>query len=511
MSLDNGKHVVQSSLTVINVTNNVVHNVTFIRKGKDYELQLDGMYSIRGVVSGEDDMINMADNDIYVGGDPSLENGYTGCLHGIKIDNKDMPTSDSNEYFIATPSEGGAVKSCGETTPKTSDGILEIFDTLYILGGVVLGLLLIIAIVFVLVSKCSHHCYRKRRDKLEIRSRRDPIFSPVNPIAINRTSLRQSISLRGMESNFLQRTNSFEHFAVSDSSTSDLSHAHQAGVTPSPIQTPPPDEEHPINEPLINNQLRQPTRSSPVKVMVPKMPKSRTKRPRETINHEHSRNPKPSHVGLNPKPSHNSQDPKLSRASLDPMTGMPLQELSRNETTSTLMSPIDARNYIMGKVRKTNDEVLDNINYDDMKIFNDEGDYVSLGSFGSLYDILDDGNGEEFEITKMELERQLEAIECTPKLTKHTPLVTSPLMTTLTTSPVKHHVGNNSSSNKPQVSNNPSNPPPKILKRTVRSKRRLQAENLQLTEQLKDRTNKQLNKPPITSKPSAYYAESEFL
>ena len=580
-SLDLGGGGVSSLITAVSVSDREFHNITFTRKGREVQLLLDDMYSVRGVVPGNDDLIDIAVNEIYIGSDSDLRNGFTGCLYGTKIDNRDLPTSGSNEHFVATPSEGGTVRSC-DTPPTETDDFFKVFDSVYVIVGVALGLLIILVVIYVLVSKSAHYCYTKRRDKLDIHSQRDPIFSPINPIAIDRNSLRQTISYRGVDEFFLQQTNSFEHLAIIETAPVQSTNEHSTNEhstnrsptpttippasfndsTPSPVKidlgavssfslemidmgnnTEPSPRDSSIPVPSSRNQSTTVTTSrerNPIPAVIPS-PQKDTQSTRVTGNsprpipsvvvpepgpvHSESLIDKPSNSPLRPSiptvitrpkqvqsfnssslrpipatvpepgpvitskhgQSNNSLNTKhvtepISRTkpvntdpALDPMTGMQLCEDSSSDADNSIPNEKDIGNYIMAKIHQVNEALEDN-NYDEVHVFNEEGQYIPMGSIGSLYDILPVQEEEEVRIVKME-------VHLNSGGNKFNQTVPSPLLSSY--SPTK------------SLKNNPatrSKVPPKVLpkpkRRGLPSKNRHQGtEKVSIMQQLKDTTN----------------------
>ncbi len=558
-----------SLITAVSVSDGEFHNITLTRKGREVQLLLDDMYSVRGVAPGNDDLMDIAINEIYIGSDSDLRNGFIGCLYGTKINNRDLPASGSNEHFVATPSEGGTVRSC-DTPPPETDDFFKVFDSVYVIGGVALGLLVILVVIYVLVSKSAHYCYTKRRDELNIHSQRDPIFSPINAIAIDRNSLRQTISYRGVDQFFLQQTNSFEHLAIIETapvqSTNEPSNNEPSTLTtippasfkdstPSPVKIdlgamssfslemidmgntePSPRDSCSIPEPSSRNQSTTITTGrdrNPIPAIIPSPQKDtritgNSLRPIPVVVSEpgpvHTQSPiKPSNSQQRPVPtviarpkqvkslnssslrpipaivpepgpvlaskhnqsnksSNTKQDTKPSRTKpvdadppLDPMTGMSLcEDSSSSDTDYSIPNGKDIGSYIMAKVHQVNEALEDN-DYDELHTFNEEGQYVPMGSIGSLYDILPvQEEEEEVRIVKME-------VHLNSGSNKFNQTVPSPLLSSY--SPSKR----NNPATRPKV-------PPKVLpkpkRRGLPSKNKHQAtEKVLIMPQLKDSTN----------------------
>lgn len=511
VNLDGG--IVMSKVTVVSVDDGQFHDVQFTRKGRTMELLLDGMYLTRGVAPGNNDLFDISSNDIFLGSDSSLRSGFVGCMYGVRIDNKDLPLSDTNEYFIATPSQGGVIQSCATNSTTT---ILEVFNSLYVLVGAVLGLIVIFTVIYVLLTKSTHYCYVKRKGKFSLQSQtRDPIFSPVNPIAITRRSLRQTLSSSGITpQSYLQQTNSFEHLEMSidvystNRQTSPRPTRNQS-LTPSPVKLvmasehstshtrdtspqhittsfstgsdrPSPGRYDRLSTVPANTRGSSPIpvdthslspipvdthRPSPTPVSIPELPVSEKKQ----------QTPSPELTKLQMMP------PPL----LDPMTGMPLCvcETDQDEPDHSISTTGgDVKSYIMDKVKNVNKGLLAQ-NYDELHVFCDEGPYFPLGSIGSLYDILNEEEmeeEEEFRIIKMEAHPKAGS----KSYKQNTP---SPLLASYSHSPDKHKrhdQGGEGGTAKVH---------PKVLRKAIPSskKKHINTEKLLAMSQLRDSTNSQ--------------------
>ncbi len=425
---------------------------------------LDNSYAIVGVVSGNGDLMYIPNNEIFVGSDPLLLNGLIGCVYGMKLDNRDLPVSGMNEYFIATPSEGGAVQSCS----KPKNNFLQVFDSLYILGGVALGFLILLAIVCVIINKSSHYCYTKRRDKLNIQSCRDPIFSPVNPIAINRTSFNLSTSYRGVDHSFLKQTNSFEQLSVIETGniiTQPIDNMVRSWTIGLPNQTQVhTDHPQPNDNKVEHSRIRLPSQTRiPVQIThhtqqsdeETTIDLSQTEDPvKPTLSYQvrgnrfrQSTKPLPDSVPV--PPNIKTKSTNRTSVSLDPKTGMPVCAESEQDFDKI-------RSYIMGRVKDVNKELLDD-NYDQMKMFSEEGPYIPLGSIGSLYDIVQEEE-EEVRIFKMECQSKAGM-----KYDQRSP---SPLISSYSLSPTKNQ------KHKTHILSVGQRVSPKILRKAISSSRR---------------------------------------
>ena len=512
-SVNLGGGIITSAITIIAVDDGESHDISFTRKGKTMELVLDDMYSTRSVAPGSDELMDVSSDDIYLGSDPSLGSGFVGCLSGVRIDNKDLPTSDANDYFIATLSEGGRTQTCNE---RQTESFFKVFNSLYVLGGVSLGLLVIFAAVYVVVSKSVHYCYAKRRNKLGFHSqRRDPIFSPVNPIAIHRRSLRQTLSRRELSQTFLQQTNSFEHLAVVETGNSraagqlrPISNTQVQRSTPSPVKVASPTRPATFQPPQLevpptgtstgsydklSSVLPPGVPDKPSSALPPKVPKKQPpprvpNKPRPVVSRPIAKQNRP------PPDKSKPEKTKLSMT-LDPMTGMPLSEPDGNggrDSTGDSISNGDIHSYIMDRVKSVNEQ-LPAMDCDELQVFCDEGPYQPLGSVGSLYDILNYSDEEE-EAVEEEEEEEVRIVKMEVHCNSNRNYdqnTLSPLLSSYSRSPTKtkkykQHIFSVS----PKVS-------PKILRRAVPSssrRKRLEEKQLPLpliVNQLQDTTNSQ--------------------
>ena len=418
-----------STISTVAINDGVFHNVTFKRTGNRVELLLDNMYISRQVVPGTDELLDIESDMVYLGSDPQLTNGFTGCVYGLRFNGRDMPIEGMNMHFIATYSGGGTVRPCLHTTQRADTPFYRVFENIYILVGVALGLLLILSIIFVTASKSSYYCYTKRRTKFQPQSPRTHV-SAISP----------SINLaryRGIHQDYLQQTNSFEHLAIQDSQPEQIN--------------PLPDTSASIEE----NETPSPKRVAPPKAKRVAHPKAKRVAP-----------PKAKRVASK----------SISKIELDPMTGMPLHD-SDSESSKSITDESVSR-YVLDKVKEINRQPAKS--YDELHVYNEEGPYQPMGSLESLYDILveEEEEEQEVQIVKMEVHvQQSSGCEQPPP---------SPLLSSYSLSPTK------SPKKKPHVLNSSPTLSPVILRRIIPSKSRnkpLDKERLLLMSEFTDGPN----------------------
>ena len=356
--LNLGGGVVTSQINTVTVNNGSFHDILFTRRGTTAELLLDNMYISRSVTSDSEMLLDILHNEIYIGAfvlQSTHSNGYQGCIYGIKLDNNDMPVNGANEAFIATSSNGEPIQPC-TTMNSNTPSFFAIFESLYILVGVVLAGLLILSCTFVILCKCTHYCYTKQKGSFPVQERTQ--FIDTN------SSIETPRLYRYQGSGYgLQPTNSFEQLNVS--------------------------EEHELHtySPDATLTRSQAFRSSKRQLISsPQRPKLFSKIPKK------------------------QQSPTKPIQRLDPMTGMPIYDDHQRRPSSvatTSSSDEDIEQYIKRKVEEINAQIADE-GYDEVHVYNEEGPFVPIDSIGSLYDIVtqaeeDEEEEEEVRIVKMEI------------------------------------------------------------------------------------------------------------
>lgn len=368
------------------VDDDIFHNVSLSRRAYSADLVLDTMYiaTESAVIATSDPtndvLLDIASDMVYLGASVSRSQvtGYfVGCIRSMMLNGHDLPANGETYVYQAMPSNGRLVEPCNKLDREIDEeptSFFDIFNTLYILCGVVLVGLIVISCVSVICCKCIHHCYVRRKGKLEIQNRSNTSansfwFASRNP----QSSVRLPTSQSG-----IQCSNSFEPVDLSPQ----ISFSQNRSSTPS------------LEPPAIAAAAQ--LYSPPKKVTV--------------------QQPMPSPV----RPIHH----------LDPMTGMPIHQRTPSNISDSSTEPVsntELKRYIVSK-KEFADRVMHEMSYDEVHIFGEseaEGTYESLGSVGSLYDIINMSNDEdEPRMVKMEVTR-VKTKKCTAHVDVGKSLVSS--------------------------------------------------------------------------------------
>lgn len=372
-----------ATIRTIQVNDKTFHNVSVTRQGPHVVIILDNMYMSEATVNASTgDPITSALLDIsklIVGGllysNGTLNNSFVGCMYGMTMDGHDLPVNGENNAFRANTPNNEVILPCSSTTLPPNN--ITIFDTLYILVAISLGGLIIIALMFVVLCKCTHACYTKKKNTLQINERRNDRFlnyqyDPTVPSARNTDEMSRVA---------LQSTNSFE--PVDLTGGYELHSRIQSPGTPSCI-----------SESVFGGSIYQPS------------PHKSTK-------------------------STSPEKTRLKTSQLDPMTGMPIHGCGSSiGASSTSISELgkedseEVKLYLKKRVEYAN-SMISEINYDRVCVFKDEGPYEPMGSVGSLHDIIRQcDREEEVTISKMEITYpSTTPIKSTPSPRKPSPLL----------------------------------------------------------------------------------------
>ena len=371
-----------ATIRTIQVNDKTFHNVSVTRRGAHVIVILDNMYMSEATVNASTgNPITSALLDVsklVVGGlvfsNGTLNNSFVGCMYGMTMDGHDLPVSGENSAFRASTPNNEVIPPCSSTISPPND--ITIFDTLYILVAVSLGSLIVLTLMFVVLCKCTHTCYTKKKDTLHINERRrdryiDYQYDPTVSSARNTDEMSRA------------GTHSFE--PVDLTGGYELHSRMRSPGTPSCI-----------SESVFGGSIYQPS----------------------------------------PQKSTKSQSPEKTRVKtpqLDPKTGMPIHGCSSSMgASSSSISELGKEDseedklYLKKRVKDA-DSMLSEINYDRVHVFQEEGPYEPMGSVGSLYDIIrecDRETEEEISVVKMEVSYP----SATPTKLTPSPLKPSPLL-----------------------------------------------------------------------------------
>ena len=413
------------------VDDDTLHNVSLTRRAYSAELVLDTIYIVTESVPiataypYNDILLDIASDMVYLGASVSRSRAtgyFVGCIQGMTLNGHDLPANGETEIYQAMPSNGRLVEPCSNRE-KNADptSFFDIFDTFYIMCGVVLVGLFVISCASITCCKCLHYCYIRKRRKLEIRNRSN---SSANSFRFS--SGNRQYSLAQSPSGF-RYSNSFEPVEVSPQLS-----LHQCRSS-TPSLEPATFTQQPSSLEIVPTEQRMPSPVHPV-------------------------------------------------CYLDPMTGMPIhhqraQSNSSESITTATTEPLsnsEMKQYILSK-KAFADTLTNEMSYDEVHVFSEDS-YEPRGSIGSLHDIINipgDKDEPRARLVKMEIS------SITFNNQKRTVCIEKPLLEKKTTDSSPMSVLSKKKKRKPPV------PPPNgAAPRIHRLKSALKPSNLQDTENL---------------------------
>jgi len=340
---------------------------------------LDDRLSASAEASGNSQVLDIDPHTIFVGGTPSIEStvidGFDGCLQGLRLNSIDLPFNGETGTFRAIPS-GGTVQACpdlkGELVfpDEEEDSIL-----LHIAIAVCLLFVLFLSIMLVVTGKLLGHYYSKRRGKFVIENDRmrvshshsmstenvQPYQSEGGGEADNdefsfheaRSPEERRLTVPAtihspLRNGGVQKTPDHHH----EASASQLSDAYTMSAASA--------QDISGNERTVSPSHEQETSFNSRTNLIDENRLARTyERP---IRHPQQR------------------PPVLTEEEHLPMQTAAASAMSSEEAYN------DINRYIAKKVETVNGQ-LENIDFDYLRVFADEGEFDPLGSLGSLYDM----------------------------------------------------------------------------------------------------------------------------
>ena len=336
---------------------------------------LDGKLTASIEASGNSQVLDIDPRTIFVGGTPSIENtvsdGFAGCIQGLRLNGFDLPFNGETETFRAIPS-GGPVQTC-PVLDRQPTIFKEEEDSILFHIAIVVCLLfvLFLSIMLVVTGKILRHYWGKRRGKFVIET----------------TRVRASHS-RSMSSENIRPYQS-EGGGEADIDEFSFHEAHSP-------------EERRFTEPL---RLQSPQRNG----IVQRTPDHHHEASASQLSDAYTMSAASAQdITGNNDPSHEQERSFNSRTNLvdenrsartyerpirHPQQRPPVlteEHLPAQAAGASAMSSEEAYNdinrYIAKKVDTVNGE-LEKIDFDQLRVFADEGEFDPLGSLGSLYDM----------------------------------------------------------------------------------------------------------------------------
>ena len=384
-----------------NLLDNQFHDVTVKLIGKQAQLVLDNKLVANAIASGDSQVLDVDHHGMFVGGSSSLEsvvvNGFDGCLWGLQLNGYSVPfTNVEHEVFASVIPSNGVVHTCPElteTAPLTSqeedDSVL-----FHVVIAVFLLFIILLSVTLVVSSKLLNHYCLSRRGKFVIghnisvdihrrmRSHSRSIslenvrpyhmdgggesdndefsFHELRSLERPVTDLQETMHLQSpLRNGEVKRTPDHHH----EASASQLSDAYTMSAASALDVTP-----HERNLSTVHEQ--QTSLSSTA------LESSATR-----LLEEQQQSPR-----IYEQPVQRQQQQEQPKATVLANGSIETQQHATAATTNDDAKLNEVSNFITQKITAANKEV-ENTNYDELRVYAEEGDFDPLGSIGSLYDM----------------------------------------------------------------------------------------------------------------------------
>ena len=389
--------------------------MTIERKERTATLVIDDTYVARATSPGGNNTLDIDNNRLYLGAsvdkDGKTSNGFTGCITGAKLNYKDLPVSGSTKDYVANPSSG--VES-GCTFEPPQEGAFPTVVT-FAAGGIGFIILFIIVPILLVICIGGGYAYRRRKKYSPGRrhaSMRSPTFNwqprlrtPETGNSRHRLMLSQSSQVSASDSFALQDVNQGQTQAegsIFPPSTPRVSEC--AFTTPEQSPEQPQRRRNRLGETLdLGGNQQDAPRSHHIRRLDfqqdeqqphPPHPPKPTARSAKAVE-------PPSIPKLQTQLSNESttaaQPPTLDLKHVRSLSGhlsTGTMGTEKSEATS-VFDDSEVGRYVLKRIVAANED-LESIQIDQMMPFKEEGEFEPLGSVGSLYDILREGD-ENFE------------------------------------------------------------------------------------------------------------------
>ena len=384
-NLGSGEAMTQQRTVIVN--DGELHTVQFFRTEQTGELLLDGSFFAKVVSPGGESTLDVAANSLFVGGGGEKLQSFTGCIWGVKLDGRDLPTAQDTNDFDVMVSPGGVSSPCPEVllfigpmeSPRPSIFVYSTIAAMFVT-------LVFFSLSFVILCKVCHHHYTKR--KTGGAGRFHEVSSP---------NFRWHRGDR-----FVDNVHLANVLATGKSTTKHRQHE----VEELALHSYPPPHFHappPPTSPAPNG--------SPYPSVVPTF--SASEHSTGHLSHSRSRDSSlfaGSVPGADEKSQSSYQD-QSTTALLPPTahhtrssSGHHSQGTEKSDIASLFQDDQEVNKYLRKRVEEADFE-LEESTFDSVKPYKDEGPYDPMGSLGSLHDIV---NEAELEISMMEWSTMLE-------------------------------------------------------------------------------------------------------
>jgi len=331
--------------------------------------------------SGNSQVLDIDPRTIFVGGTPSIENivnnGFEGCLHGLRLNGIDLPSNGETETFRAIPS-GGTIQMCPEfqcpgclIAEEEEDSVL-----FHIAIIVCLLFVLFLSIILVVAGKLLGHYCSKRRGKFVISSDRIRIS---HSRSISTENVRPYQSDGGGEADN-------DEFSFHELRSLEERRFTEPPRVQSPVRNGgvhrTPDHHHEASASQLSDAYTMSAASAQ------DITGSDT-----NISPSHEQEAVPSFNSRTNLLDENRLARTYERPIRHPQQRPPVlteEHFQEQAAGATAMGSEEAYNdinrYIAKKIDAVNGEI-ENIDFDQLRVFADEGEFDPLGSLGSLYDM----------------------------------------------------------------------------------------------------------------------------
>lgn len=388
-----------------NLLDNQFHDVTVTLAGKKAQLVLDNRLVANAIASGDSQVLDIDPSGMFVGGTPSSENvvvnGFDGCLWGLQFNSYTVPfTNINHEIFASVIPSNGVIHSCADLVETAPITFQEEENSVLFHIAIVICLLFILFLSIILVvggKLLNHYCISRRAKYVigndisidthrRMRSRSTSSenvrpyhmqgggesdndefsFHELRSLERPFTDLQETVQLHSPVRNGVVKRTPEHHHEPLGSQLSDaytMSAASALDVTTNEPHLPTLHEQQVASSGSVLD-------SSATRLLGDDHPPRIYEQP---VQHRQQQEQQMSTILAN----ENAETQQHTAAA----TAIPAVVTANDDTKLNEVS-----HYITQKLATANAEI-ENINYDELKVYADEGDFDPLGSLGSLYNM----------------------------------------------------------------------------------------------------------------------------
>ena len=390
-----------------NLLDNQFHDVTVTLVGKQAQLVLDYRLVANAMASGDSQVLDVDPSGMFVGGTPSAENvvvdGFDGCLWGLQFNGYTVPfTNTDHEIFAAVIPSNGVIQSCPDLVETAPITFQEEENSVLFHIAIVICLLFVLFLSIILVvggKLLNHYCISRRGkfvigNNISIETHRRNMrshstssenvrpyhmegggesdndefsFHELRSLERPFTDLQEAVQLHSpVRNGVVKRTPEHPHepswSQLSDAYT--MSAASALDVTTNEPNLPTLHEQHGASSvsALDSSVTRLLGDDQPPRIY--EQPVQRQHQQTSTIL------------------ANENTETQRHIAAATTTTAAPAVVTASNDDTKLN----EVSHFITQKITAANKEI-ENINYDELKVYADEGDFDPLGSLGSLYNM----------------------------------------------------------------------------------------------------------------------------